>query len=155
MGKASLCCVLGYRTENAESLASIQTKSGGSSSCLLRTRLGWGCSPSFPASTSSLVSFTSSVQFSSVPQLCPTVCNPMNCSTPGLPVHHQLPESTQTHVYGVGDAIQPSHHLCPFLLLPSIFPSIRVFPNSQLFASGGQSVGVSALASVLAMNTQD
>ena len=50
-----------------------------------------------------------SVQFSSVTQLCPTLCNPMNRSTPGLPVHHQLPEFTQTHVHRVGDAIQPFH----------------------------------------------
>ena len=49
--------------------------------------------------------------FSSVTQSCPTLCDPMNCSTPGLPVHHQLPESTQTHVHRVGDAIQPSHPL--------------------------------------------
>ena len=53
--------------------------------------------------------------FSSVAQSCLTLCNPMNCSTPGLPVHHQLPESTQTHVHWVGDAIQPSH----LLLSPS------------------------------------
>ena len=53
----------------------------------------------------------SSVQFSSVTQSCPTLCNPMNCSTPGLPVHHQLPEFTRTHVHRVGDAIQPSHPL--------------------------------------------
>ena len=52
-----------------------------------------------------------SVQFSSVTQLCPTLCDPMNRSTPGLPVHHQLPEFTQTHVHRVGDAIQPSHRL--------------------------------------------
>ena len=52
-----------------------------------------------------------SVQFSSVAQLCLTPCNPMNCSTPGLPVHHQLPEFTQTHVHWVGDAIQLSHPL--------------------------------------------
>ena len=51
------------------------------------------------------------VQFSSVTQLCPTLCNPINHSTPGLPVHHQLPEFTQTHVHKVGDAIQPSHPL--------------------------------------------
>ena len=51
----------------------------------------------------------SSVQFSSVVQSCLTLCNPMNRSTPGLPVHHQLREFTQTHVHGVGDAIQPSH----------------------------------------------
>ena len=50
-------------------------------------------------------------QFSSVTQLSPTLCNPMDCSTPGLPVHHQLPEFTQTHVHWVGDAIQPSHPL--------------------------------------------
>ena len=52
-----------------------------------------------------------SVQFSSVAQLCTTLCNPMNRSTPGLPVHHQLPEFTQTHVHRVSDAIQPSHPL--------------------------------------------
>ena len=51
------------------------------------------------------------IQFSSVAQSCPTLCDPMNRSTPGLPVHHQLPESTQTHVHWVGDAIQPSHPL--------------------------------------------
>ena len=54
---------------------------------------------------------TNLVQFSSVAQSCPTLCNPMNCSTPGLPVHHQLPEFTQTHVHRVGDAIQTSHPL--------------------------------------------
>ena len=53
----------------------------------------------------------STIQFSSVTQSCPTLCNPMNRSTPGLPVHQQLPESTQTHVHWVGDAIQPSHPL--------------------------------------------
>ena len=53
------------------------------------------------------------VQFSSVAQSCLTLCNPMNCSMPGLPVHHQLPEFTQTHVHRVGDAIQPSHPLLP------------------------------------------
>ena len=52
-----------------------------------------------------------SVQFSSVAQSCPTLCDPMNCSTPGFPVHHQPPEFTQTHVHRVGDAIQPSHPL--------------------------------------------
>ena len=70
-------------------------------------------------------------QFSSVAQSCPTLCNPMNHSTQGLPVHHQLLESTQTHAHWVGD---PSNHLilwCPLLLLPSIFPSIRVFSNES------------------------
>ena len=70
-------------------------------------------------------------QFSSVTQSCLTLCNPMNHSMPGLPVHHQLPESTQTHVHRVGDAIQPSHLCRPLLLLPSIFPSIRVFSNES------------------------
>ena len=55
--------------------------------------------------------FKMSVHFSSVTQSCPTLCDPMNCSTPGLPVYHQLPEFTQTHVHQVGDAIQPSHPL--------------------------------------------
>ena len=89
---------------------------------------------------------------SSVSQSCPTLCDPMNLST-GLPVHHQLPEPTKTHVHWVSDAIQPSHlllspsphmsvesamlsnHLVlcrPLLLLPSIFPSIRVFSNESI-----------------------
>ena len=72
-----------------------------------------------------------SVQFSSVAQSCPTLCDPMNHSTPGLPVHHQLPESTQTHVHRVGDAIQPSHPLSSLLLLPPIPPSIRVFSSES------------------------
>ena len=53
----------------------------------------------------------SSIQFSSVTQSCPTLCDPVNRSMPGLPVHHQLPEFTQTHVHLVGDATQPSHPL--------------------------------------------
>ena len=64
-------------------------------------------------------------------QACPTVCDPMNRSTPGLPVHHQLPEFTQTHVHRVCDAIQPSHLCHPLLLLPPIPPSIRVFSNES------------------------
>ena len=71
------------------------------------------------------------IQFSSVARSCPTLCDPMNRSTSGLPVHHQLPESTQTHVHRVSDAIQPSHPLSPLLLLPSIIPSIRVFSNES------------------------
>ena len=83
----------------------------------------------------------SSVQFSSVAQSCPTLCDPMNCSTPGLPVHHQLPEFTQTHVCRVGDAIQPSHPLVvPFSSCPQSLPLSGFFPMSQL-ARGSQSVG--------------
>ena len=71
-----------------------------------------------------------SFQFSSVAQSCLTLCNPMNHSTPGLPVHHKLSEFTQTHVHRVGDAIQPSHPLSS-LLLPPIPPSIRVFSDES------------------------
>ena len=72
----------------------------------------------------------SSVQFSSVAQSCPTLCNSMNHSTPGLPVEQQLPESSQTHVHRVSDAIQPSHPLSS-PSPPGIFPSIRVFSNES------------------------
>ena len=98
-----------------------------------------------------------SVQFCSVAQSCPTLCDPMNHSTPGLPAYHQLPEFTQTHVHWVGDAIQPSHPLlsCPFSSCPQPLPASGSFPMSQLFTWGGQSSGVSASASVLPMNTQD
>ena len=73
----------------------------------------------------------STFQFSSVAQSSPTLCDPMNRSTPGLPVHHQLPESTQTHAHQVGDAIQPSHPVVPFSSCPPIPPSIRVFSNES------------------------
>ena len=93
-------------------------------------------------------------QFSSVAQSCPTLCDPMDCSTPDLPVHQQLPEFTQTHVHWVGDAIQLSHPVTPFTSCPQSFPASGSFQMSQLFASGGQSIGVSASASVLPMNIQ-
>ena len=95
-----------------------------------------------------------SIQFSSVAQSRLTLCNPMNCSTPGLPVHHQLPESTQTHVHWVSDAIEPSYPVVPFFSCPQSFPASGSFQMSQLFASGGQSIGVSASTSVLPVNTQ-
>ena len=94
-------------------------------------------------------------QFSSVTQSCPTLCDPRDCSTPGFLVHHLFAELAQTHVHRVGDAIQPSILCGHLLLLPSIFPSIRVFSNESVFASHGQSIGVSASASVLPMNIQD
>ena len=89
----------------------------------------------------------SSVQSLSHVQLFATF---MNHSMPGLPVHHQLPDFTQTHVHRVGDAIQPSHPLSS----PSP-PASESFPMSQLFSWSGQSIGVSASTSVLPMNTQD
>ena len=68
------------------------------------------------------------IQFSSVAQSCPTLCDPMNCSTPGLPIHHQLPEFTQTHVHWVDDAIQPSH-----LLSSPSPPAINLSQHQVLF----------------------
>ena len=72
------------------------------------------------------------MQSSSITQSCPTLCDPMNCSTPGLPVHHHLPEFTQTHFHRVGDAIQPSHPHRPLLLLSPFPPSIRVFSSESV-----------------------
>ena len=93
-------------------------------------------------------------QIRSVTQSCPTLFDPMNHSMPGLPVHHQLPEFTEPHVHQVSDAIQPSHPLLsPSPLAPN--PSQhQSFPMSQLFTSGGQSTGVSALASFLPKKSQ-
>ena len=88
-------------------------------------------------------------QFSSVAQPCPTLCD-----MPGLPVHHHLPEFTQTHVHRVGDAIQPSHPLSSPSPCTQSFPAPGSFPMSQLFAWGGQSTRVSALASFLPKKSQ-
>ena len=84
---------------------------------------------------------------------CPVLCDPMDCSTPGFPVLHHLPELTQLMSI---ESVMPSSYfiLCRPLLF-SVFLKIRVFPMSQLFSSGGQSIGVSASASVLPMNTKD
>ena len=100
-----------------------------------------------------LASYFSSVQFSSVAQSCPTLCDPMNRSTPGLPVHHQVPEFTQTHVHLVGDAIQPSHPLSsPSPPAPNPSQHQGLF-QWVLFPWGGPTIGVSALASVLPIGT--
>ena len=83
-----------------------------------------------------------SVQFSSLAQSCPTLCDPVDCSTPGFPVHHLL-ELTQTHVHQL---VMPSNHfiLCHPLLFPlQSFPASGSFPRSQFFSAGGQSFGVS------------
>ena len=74
-------------------------------------------------------------EFSSVTQSCLTLCDPMNHSTPGLPVYQQLPESTQTHVHRVGDALQPLILCHPLLLLPTILPSIRVFSSESVLCT--------------------
>ena len=74
------------------------------------------------------------IQLSSVTQSCLTPCDPVNCSTAGLPGHHQLPELTQTHVHWVGDAIQPSHPLSSPSSPALIFLSIRVFSNESVLS---------------------
>ena len=90
----------------------------------------------------------SSAQFSSVAQSCPTLCDPIDCSSPGFPVHHQLLELAQTHVRSVGDAIQPS--VVPYSSSSCLqsFLASGSFQMSQFFSLGGQSIRVSASASV-------
>ena len=92
----------------------------------------------------------------SVVHSCLTLCNSMDCSMPGFPVLHHLPELDQTHVHWVGDAIQPSHPLfiVPFSSCLQSLPASGSFLMSRLFESGGQSIGASASASVLLMNIQ-
>ena len=97
--------------------------------------------------------FYFSDQFSSVTQLCLTLCDPVDYSMPSLSVHHQFLEFIQTYVHWVSDAISSS--IVPFFSCSQSLPASGSFPMSQLFAWGGQSIGVSALASVLPMNTQD
>ena len=103
-----------------------------------------------PGWSQSLIEFTHSV-----PQSCLTLCDPMNRSTPGLPVHHQLPELARLMSI---ESVMSSNHLIlcrPLLLLPSIYPASGSFPMSLFFTSGGQSIGVSASTSVLPRNIQD
>ena len=95
------------------------------------------------------------LNFSSVTQSCQTLCDPMDRSTPGFPVHHQLLEFTQTHVHWVSDAPTISSFVIPFSSHLRSFPASGSFQMSQLFTSGGQSIGVSASTSVLPMNIQD
>ena len=126
----------------------------------------WDFSYSLPLSILSLpfsfylvfsLKFSSlSLQFSWAAQLCPTLCDPMNRSTPGLPVHHQLPKFSQTHAHWVGDCHPAiSSFVVTFSSCPQSLPVSGSFPISQLFSWGGQSTGVSASASVLPVNTQD
>ena len=109
----------------------------------------------FPSFLSHKKSLQNNFQFSSVTQLCLTLCNPMDCSTPGLPVHQQLPVFTQIHVHWVGDHPTISSSVIPFFHCLQSFPASGSFSMSQLFISCGQSIGVSALASVLPKNFQD
>ena len=130
-----------------------------SNSCPLS---GWCYQTSHSLPLPSLFTFNlyqnqfSSVQFNSVSQSCLTLCDPMNCGMLGFPVHHQLTELAQTHVHQVGDGCHPaiSSSVVPFSSHLQSFPASGSFPVSQLFASGDQSIGASASASVLPMNTQ-
>ena len=83
--------------------------------------------------TSTVSSYGISFQFSSVAQSCPTLCDPMDCSMPGFPVHHQLQGFAQTHVHLVGGGIQPSHPVVPFSSCPQFLPATGSFPMSPLF----------------------
>ena len=95
------------------------------------------------------------LSYCSVTQSSLTLCDPMDCSTPGLPVSHHLPEFSQVHVHCIGDAIQPSHPLIRSSSSPSISSSIGSFPLKCLFASDDQHTGASASASVLPVNIQN
>ena len=90
----------------------------------------------------------------SVPKSYPTLWDPMDCSTPGFPVFHYLPEFAQTPVHCVSDAIQPFHPVFYFSSRPQSFLASTSFPMNQLFISGGQNIGASVSASVLPMNIQ-
>ena len=92
--------------------------------------------------------------YCSVAELCPTLCGLMDWSTPGFPVLHH---PWSLFKFMSIESVMPSNHLifCPLLLLPSIFPSIRVYSKSRIFALGGQSIGASASALVLPVNIQD
>ena len=126
--------------------------------------MSWNYSPSNwynvveekQACLTKLGNYSWSVQFSSVAQSCPALCDPLDCSMTGLPVYHQVLEFTQTHVHWDGEAIQPSHPLSsaspPHL---QSFSASGSFQTSQFFTSGGQSIGVSASTSVLPMKIQD
>ena len=90
----------------------------------------------------------------SVAIFCPTLCDPLDCSMQHFSLLHCFPNFAQIHVYWVGNAIYLSQPLCPLHLLPSVFPSIRVFSMSWLFAPGSQSIGASASAPLLPKNIQ-
>ena len=94
----------------------------------------------------------SSVQFF---QSYPSLCNAMDCSMPGFPIHHQLSELTHAHVHRLGDANQPSHPVFPFSSCLQSFLTSVSFPMSQFFPSGGQIIAASASASVLPVNIQE
>ena len=96
-----------------------------------------------------------SVQFNSVVQSCPTVFNPMDCSMPGFPVHHQLLACSNPYLSGQLCHLTNSSSVVPFSSCFQSFPALGSFPRSPFFTSGGQNIGVSASASVFPMSIQD
>ena len=123
------------------------------SSSLLDIRKNSGSYPTSPCKTSSLP--LSSVQFSSVAQSCASLCDPMDSSTSGFPVHHQLPELAQTCPSRWWYHPTISSSVIPFSSCLQCFPASGSFLMSQFFTSSGQSIGVSTSASVLPGNIQD
>ena len=121
--------------------------------CMSTLLSGQILSTLFRIITDSSRSLFDSVQFSSATQSCPTLCDPTNCSTPGLSVHHQLPPKP----ISINQLCHPtiSSSVIPFSSCPQSFPASGSFQMNQLFAQGGQSIRVSASASVLPMNIQD
>ena len=115
----------------------------------------WGCLAYTWLGLNFKLTSTVCLQFSSVTQSCLTLCDPMNRSTPGLPLHHQHPECTQTHLHWVGDAIQPYHPLSSPSPPGPIFPSIRVFSNESALHIRWPKYWSFSFKSVLPMNTQD
>ena len=116
----------------------------------------WGWQVFFPYT--GLINFRYTVQWysASVQSLSHVqLCDPMNCSTPGLPIHHQLPSPPNSCPLSWWCHPTISSSVIPFSSCPQSFPASGSFPMSQLFRSGGQSIGVSASTSVLPMNTQD
>ena len=121
------------------------------SMCWINEEIHYRCGPGRSMHSSNLMISKNTLLLSSVAKSCLTLCNPMDCSMPGFPVFHYLLEFAQIHVHWVGDAIQPSHPPSP----PSP-PALNLSQHQgRLFASGGQSIGVSASASVFPMNIQD
>ena len=126
-------------------------------SCELALHIRWPKYWSFSFSISPSNKYSGLIFFRirSVAQSCPTLCDPMNRSTPGLPVHHHLPEFAQTHI--IESAMDPtiSFSVDHFSSCPQSFPASGSIPMNRLFASGGQIIGASASAAVLPMNIQD
>ena len=144
-------CILSQNTPNSTGAPGWEMQHASLNLWLLICKMGMSIK-----STPLLVSESCSVQYSSIPQLCPTLCNPMDWSTPSFFVHHQLLELAQTHVHS-SQWCHPtiSSSVVPFFSCLQSFLAPESFPMCQFFAPGGQNIGVSVSASALPMNIQD